>query len=103
MLFTEEEHKKFKEEVITQARKGYVSREMYEEAIAVNRSEVFDEMNKHMNEVMKGMVKIEDMIILLRYIKKVNNNKSILTDVTINTQIGLFEQQIKTQDLENKD
>lgn len=66
-------------EAITQARKGYVKeeelrkmydikdghikalKEQHEKAIAVNRSEVFDEMNKHMNEVMKGMVKIEDV------------------------------------------
>ncbi len=60
---------------ITQARKGYISREMYEEAIAVNRSEVFDEMNKHMNEVMKGMVKIEDVEKILKKLSWTQNGK----------------------------
>ncbi len=65
------------------------------------------EINKiYQGDCLELMKKIDnssvDMITLLRHIKKVNNNKSTLTDVTINTQIGLFEQQIKTQDLENK-
>ena len=80
-------------EAITQARKGYVKeeelrkmydikdghikalKEQHEKAIAVNRSEVFDEMNKHMNEVIKGMVKIEDVEKILKKLSWTQNGK----------------------------